>query len=374
MSIYDMSFRDYILAKEKFKSSNQYEKSKKYWLDRIYEIQPDPSLPLSINPGMIKEPEFKRHNYSTLMLHELFEKQAALYPERIAVADRKALISYGYLAKISLKLAYFLRDKDVKPDQLVAIVMEKGWEQVAAVLGILQSGAAFLPIDHEIPNERRIDILQDAKVETVLTQPKLKRNLSHDVALNYECLTLNDLYFKRGVLKSLAPLQTIDNLAYVIYTSGSTGKPKGVMIEHKGAVNRILDINSRFNLTSTDKVLSLSNLNSDLSIYDIFGMLSAGGTIVFPDPKRVNDPSHWIELIKKEEVTVWNTVPILVQMLVESVQEKDELSNTLNLILMSRDRIPPDLPGKVKTIFNQAAVISLGGTTGIIKKRQIKRL
>lgn len=363
MSIYDLSFRDYILAKEKFKSSNQYEKSKKYWLDRIYENQPGPSLPLSINPGTIKEPEFKRHNYSILMLHELFEKQAALYPERIAVADRKALISYGYLAKISLKLAYFLRDKDVKPDQLVAIVMKKGWEQVAAVLGILQSGAAFLPIDPEIPNEILIDILQDAKVETVLTQPKLKRNLSHDVALNYECLTLNDLYFKRGVLKSLAPLQTINNLAYVIYTSGSNGKPKSAMIDHKGAVNRILDINSRFNLTSTDKVLSLSNLNFDLSIYDIFGMLTAGGTIVFPDPKRVEDPSHWIELIKKEEVTVWNTVPMLMQMLVESVQEKDELSNTLNLILMSRDRIPPDLPGKIKTIFNQAAVFCLEDET-----------
>ncbi|TMP01935.1 hypothetical protein CWC11_20500, partial [Pseudoalteromonas sp. S3178] len=90
-----------------------------------------------------------------------------------------------------------------------------------------------------------------------------------------------------------------DDIAYVIFTSGSTGKPKGVTISHEGAVNTILAVNERFAVSSEDNVLALSELSFDLSVYDIFGVLAAGGTIVFPDTSRTKEPSHWCELIAR---------------------------------------------------------------------------
>src|SRR5206468_13068941 len=104
------------------------------------------------------------------------------------------------------------------------------------------------------------------------------------------------------------PVQGPEDLAYVIYTSGSTGLPKGVMIDHRGAVNTILDINQRFAVGPRDRVLALSSLSFDLSVWDLFGTLAAGGTIVVPDATGTRDPAHWADLVGRERITVWNSV------------------------------------------------------------------
>lgn len=130
-------------------------------------------------------------------------------------------------------------------------------------------------------------------------------------------------------------IQKPDDLAYIIYTSGSTGVPKGVMIDHRGAVNTILDINHRFGVSLEDRVLAVSNLNFDLSVYDIFGVLAAGGTIVMPDPEGVRDPAHWHDMMRKESITLWNSAPALMEMLVEYSSGKNEMfPKNLRLVLM----------------------------------------
>src|ERR1700744_454404 len=95
---------------------------------------------------------------------------------------------------------------------------------------------------------------------------------------------------------------------------------QNLMIEHQAVVNTILDLNERFALQPTDKVLSLSNLNFDLSVYDIFGLLLAGGGVVCPDPDRAKDPVHWAQLIAEHRVTVWNTVPMFMLLFVEYLE------------------------------------------------------
>ena len=112
-------------------------------------------------------------------------------------------------------------------------------------------------------------------------------------------------------------MQKQTDLAYVIYTSGSTGTPKGVMIGHRAAVNTLVDINTRFRIGPDDRVIALANLGFDLSVWDIFGTLAAGGTIVFPDAAQIREPGHWLDLVQRERVTVWNTVPAMMKMLIE---------------------------------------------------------
>src|SRR5205085_6605420 len=140
---------------------------------------------------------------------------------------------------------------------------------------------------------------------------------------------------------SLGCLQGPEDLAYVIYTPGSTGLPKGVMIDHRGAANTILDINERFSIAIEDRVLALSSLSFDLSVYDIFGTLAAGGTIVVPDPRGARDPAHWASLLESERVTIWNSVPALMALLTERAEcGAMPLSSSLRLVLLSGDWIP----------------------------------
>lgn len=153
------------------------------------------------------------------------------------------------------------------------------------------------------------------------------------------------------------------DLAYIIYTSGSTGEPKGVMITHGAALNTVEDINKRFKINSKDKVLSISALHFDLSVYDIFGILGAGGTLVLPGEKESRNPQYWAGMIEKEKITIWNSVPQLVEMLVEGVSSlREEIISSLRLILMSGDWIPVELPEKIRRNCN-CEVISLGGAT-----------
>ncbi len=157
--------------------------------------------------------------------------------------------------------------------------MEKGWEQIVAVLGVMQSGAAYLPIDSALPAERLHYLLNDAEVSLVLTQSHLRDTL--DLQDTLHCLTIDSNNLWETPNNNLEPIQSPDDLAYVIYTSGSTGTPKGVMIAHRGAVNAIATTNQHFNVTAGDRVLGLTALHHDMSVYDIFGVLGAGARSFF---------------------------------------------------------------------------------------------
>lgn len=295
-------------------------------------------------------------------LHSLFVSRAKQQPEKTAVVSPDRNLSYSELHEISNQIGNRLIKMGASPNTLIAVVMEKGWEQVAAVMGILASGAAYLPIDPGLPKERLSYLLEHGKAEIVLTQPRLS-NLA-EWSDKIQCLTVDDETFSKENKKSPQVRQKPEDLAYVIFTSGSTGLPKGVVIDHRGAVNTILDINRRFDVTDKDSVLALSSLTFDLSVYDIFGVLAAGGTVVMPKPSDMRDPSKWAERVCDNTVTVWNTVPALMGLLTEYVQNRSDMTlRSLRLIMMSGDWIPPTLPEKIRQITDDPKIISLGGAT-----------
>ncbi|TKC96364.1 non-ribosomal peptide synthetase [Polyangium fumosum] len=307
---------------------------------------------------------------STELLHTLFTSQAEARPTHLAIVSPERRMTYGELDRLVCRIGRRLRKEGAAPGKLVGVVMEKGWEQVAAVLGIVASGAAYLPIDAALPEERRNYLIAHGQVELVLTQSKVNDGLQWPDAVTRLCVDDETTWsgFEDG---PLSPVQVPEDLAYVIYTSGSTGSPKGVVIDHRGAVNTILDINRRFGVGHEDRVLAVSSLSFDLSVYDIFGLLAAGGTIVLPDQERRLDPEHWAELVVREGVTLWNSVPTLMEMLVEHATGRPEATpDRLRLVLMSGDWIPVTLPGRIAALVGDDArearkvqVMSLGGAT-----------
>jgi epothilone synthetase B len=295
------------------------------------------------------------------LLHTLFAKQVEQGPDQRAVVAAGRTLSYAELYGWSNRIAGWLRQWGAGRNRLVAVVMEKGWEQVAGVLGVLQAGAAYLPIDAQLPAERMAYLLRQGEVELALTQSWVEGRVSWPAGIRRLQVDVEVPEAEDG---GVGPLQRPEDLAYVIYTSGSTGQPKGVMIDHRGAVNTLLDINRRFGVGSQDRMLALSELSFDLSVYDIFGVLAAGGTIVLPEAGASRDPSRWMELLRGERVTLWNSVPALAEMLVDHLAGCGQSPLTaLRLVLLSGDWIPVSLPERFKAVAPEAQLISLGGAT-----------
>ena len=299
-------------------------------------------------------------------LHGLFIKQALQHPEAPAVItyDGKT-ICYGSLLVTANRLAGVLLRCGVSANQRIAVIMHKGWEQVVAVLGILISGGAYLPINASFPEKRRNLLLEQGGARIVITQSTIKKELS--LPDDVMCFSVDRIY--EGDYLDEAPVVRNKNsdLAYVLFTSGTTGIPKGVMIEHRNVVNTVYYVNQVLGVKRSDRILAISALNFDLSVYDLFGILGNGGCLVMPNAKQVSDPAHWYSLIGQYGVTLWNSAPALMGMLVDYVESLDlpdqKKFRELRMVWMSGDRIPVPLPERVTNCFPSSRVISLGGPT-----------
>ena len=263
---------------------------------------------------------------------------------------------------MSRSLGHRLKALGVKPNTLVAIVMDKGWEQIAGALGALQAGAAYLPIDANVPEERLRFLLEDGEVKVVFTQSWLDERLHWPPGVTRLCVDLQNSDANHA--GALPRVQTPDDVAYVLYTSGSTGKPKGVMIGHRGLVNCIRETNRTFDVVPNDRALAVTALHHDMSVYDIFGLLAAGGAIVMPDRDGIRSPDHWVELIDRHRVTMWNSVPAFMEMLlVHSVAQRSpcliDCALRFSVVIGSRSA-PLDASGRISATRK---VVSVGGPT-----------
>lgn len=290
---------------------------------------------------------------SALLMHELFAQQAARTPAALAVIAPEGSTRYDELERSARQIATTLRALGAQPNTLIAVRMRKGALQIAAQLGVQMSGAAFLPIDPRLPREAVRKLLALGNVSIVLVHSDDPGEFdAHLTRIAVDTLAKTDL-------AALPSVQSPLDLAYVIFTSGSTGVPKGVMIDHRGAVNTLLDLNERFSVGPGDRVIALSASGFDLSIYDVFGTLAAGGTIVVPEPCQ--DPAHWLACVAQHHVTIWNSVPALMEMLVDQAGQGQLPS--LRLVMLSGDWIPVELPPRIWRLSPNARTISLGGAT-----------
>ncbi|UTV29799.1 amino acid adenylation domain-containing protein [Photobacterium atrarenae] len=294
------------------------------------------------------------------LLQSLWLQNWGAHADKPAIIQDEQVITHGHLARIVAALVEQLNDLQLKSGEPVPVMLSKGPAQIAACLAILIAGGAYVPVSLQQPQKRKDKILTDLNARVVLSE-STELELPSGISVICTDITMS------GDLACLeeSPCQAANELAYIIYTSGSTGMPKGVMITHQAAMNTVLDINARFNITEKDCVLSLSALHFDLSVYDIFGVLGQGGALVLPSEELALDPSHWASLCRQYEVTLWNSVPSLFALFVDyvSLHPNQAAEIPLQTVMMSGDWIPLDLPESAWKLWPELTQYSLGGAT-----------
>jgi amino acid adenylation domain-containing protein len=292
------------------------------------------------------------------LLHEQFVAQAGRRPDALALAwGEDSQVSYGELYLCARKVAGRLAVAGMQPGDLVGVTLPRGRNQVEAVLGVLLAGGAYVPVGIGQPAHRRAVIYGRAGVRIVLTTAALRASDGWPPGL--DVIAIDEA--ATAPPADPAPGQP-DALAYVIYTSGSTGEPKGVEITHRSALNTIDDINDRFGVGESDRILAVSALDFDLSVYDIFGPLRAGGAVVLVGEDDRREGRRWAGLVERWHVTLWNSVPALLDMLLHA-SAGDGLGQSLRLALVSGDWVGLDLPGRLRRQLPGARLVALGGAT-----------
>ncbi len=305
-------------------------------------------------------------------MHQLFEEQVERTPENIAVIDTdgKRSKTYKEINEDANRLAHALREKGIKPNEFVAVVMDRSLEMVIAVMGILKSGGAYVPQEPYLPELRIQKILESLDVTCVMATPSTAEKVKTITAAlpDAEHLFVLDHgleAFSQYPAVNPSPAATSEDVAYVIFTSGSTGTPKGVVETHKPVVNILEWVNKTFDVGPDDKLMFITSLGFDLSVYDIFGILASGGNLRVVPAADIKDPMRLLDIIVSERITFWDSAPAALQQLVPFFSQLRETSftNTLRLVFLSGDWIPVPMPDALRATFQGVRVISLGGAT-----------
>ena len=319
------------------------------------------------------------------LMHQLFEEMVALYPDQIAVTTGTTNLTYYELNQRANALALRIDSVVTETNTLIPVIMDRSPEMIVAVMAVLKAGHAYVPLDHTLPAGRLTKLLQDIAPYCLVTHSAVYDTVAQLVPA---CNLLKRLFVVEETAKQVASMDhplvehllfdeidlNVENLpakvnnealAYIIYTSGSTGIPKGVVVQHKPVINIIQWINRTMDIGLSDKLLFITSMGFDLSVYDIFGTLAAGATIRLSSSEERRSPEKLLQIIAEEDITVWDSAPPVFHQLIQyaEILEKEVTQSRLKVAMLSGDWIPLQLPEKANTLFGGVEVVSLGGAT-----------
>ncbi|KOX11032.1 hypothetical protein ADL05_24330, partial [Nocardiopsis sp. NRRL B-16309] len=316
----------------------------------------------------------------------MVERQAEETPDALALLFEDERWTYREVDEHANQVAHFLRHIGIGRGDHVAILTERRAEMVPALLGVLKAGATYVPLDANAPVKRWHWIIDSLRISCVLTETALARRLStadplphlaHILCLDpetddeelrspYAVHSPNEIADmpRSGLPAQVGP----QDIAYIIFTSGSTGTPKGVTVAHFPAVNLIEWVNTTFSVGPEDRILFVTSLTFDLSVYDVFGVLAAGGSIRIASGRDIQEPANLLAYISGEPITFWDSAPAALMQLVPFLPMDGEgavetVSHSVRLVFMSGDWIPLQSPNIMTAAFPNVEVVGLGGAT-----------
>jgi D-alanine--poly(phosphoribitol) ligase subunit 1 len=318
--------------------------------------------------------EFNRTNRSfpDTTIAALIEAQVQKCPLRTAVIceyDHNFAglpsLTYGQLNEKANQLAHLLRIRGAKPDQVIGIMAERSFAMMIGLLGILKSGAAYLPISPDNPAERIEYLLKNGGVQFLLVHGKTEDKIK----FWGETINLDNLRIYQGPTGNPAPVNEPHDLAYVIYTSGSTGKPKGVMIEHRSVVNRLNWMQNAYPIGERDVILQKTPFFFDVSVWELFWWAFYGAKLCFLVPGGEALPLLIVETVRQHHVTVMHFVPSMLNVFLEYLDGNDARISqmaSVRQVFVSGEALSPSHVRKFNRVLGQktgARLTNLYGPT-----------
>ncbi|MFN8400210.1 MAG: amino acid adenylation domain-containing protein [Anaerolineales bacterium] len=249
-----------------------------------------------------------------LCIHDLFQEQAKRTPKAVAVQFEDTSLTYKELDKRSDELSRILIAQGVKPGVLVGIYVNRSFDMMIGLLGVLKAGGAYLPLDPSFPSERLAFMLADSGASFILTQTNLQENMPENKA---QIIYLNNLGEVPSKKKKNQAAKA-DDLAYVIYTSGSTGKPKGVQIHHQAVVNFLCSMRQNLNINATDALLAVTTLSFDIAVLELLLPLTVGARVIIASSETAADGSLLADALTRFNGTVMQATPASWRSLLEA--------------------------------------------------------
>jgi amino acid adenylation domain-containing protein len=298
-------------------------------------------------------------------LHELFDEQEARDPEATAVEDLTRSWSYRELRVRAERLAL---DLLTLPDGDAAVLMGRSAAVVAAVLGVLKSGRAYVPVDPEFPAGRITRILDVCGARCLITDPAhlaQARELAAERPGTTVLVVDPDAEAPPVVEAPRLPAVAPESVAYTIFTSGSTGTPQGVVLQHAAVVNTLRWVIETLDFGPSDRLLWVTSLCFDLSVFDVFGTLASGGRIRVAQEEELAEPSRLADLLLGGGITVWDSAPAALQRLLPALERRAAraCAPAVRLVMLSGDWIPVTMPERLHGLLPGCHVRALGGAT-----------
>jgi amino acid adenylation domain-containing protein len=309
---------------------------------------------------------------TNVLIHSLFEAEAARHPDAIAVVYGEQSLSYAELNRRANHLAHHLMVLGVQPDERVAICVERGPEMVAGLLAILKAGGAYVPLDPAYPAERLAYMLKDSAPVVLLTQSKIQQAIHFDwLSDTMPIIVLDDQAESERPERESNPVRsdlTAQHLAYVVYTSGSTGVPKGVMSSHQALANRLLWFVHSI-ATPPLVVAQKTSISFVDSVTETLGTLLAGGKLVVFSNDEVKDPARFCAGLQYHHVNLLVVVPSLLKLLVSqapiSQNRQDHALSSIRTLICSGERLTPELARQVSENYPSLRLLNFYGSSEI---------
>ncbi|SFB47227.1 non-ribosomal peptide synthetase, partial [Clostridium frigidicarnis] len=292
-------------------------------------------------------------------IQELFEEQVEKTSNNIAVVFKEEKLTYRELNEKANSLARVLRDKGVKGDSIIGIMVERSLEMIIGIMGILKSGGAYLPIDPNYPKERIEYMLKDSKSKILLSKNVVIENIEFDGETIDLCNI--DLYNKNS--SNLEKINNSNDLAYVIYTSGTTDKPKGVMVEHNNVVRLMFNNKMIFKFDHKDVWTMFHSYCFDFSVWEMYGAILYGGKLIIVPELVTKDFEEYLSLLKREKVTILNQTPTAFYNLMNIETDNEEKHLNLKYIILGGEALNPQMLYKWKQKYNETKIINMYGIT-----------
>jgi amino acid adenylation domain-containing protein/non-ribosomal peptide synthase protein (TIGR01720 family) len=260
-------------------------------------------------------------------IQKLFEEQVGRTPDKVAVVYEDLNLTYKELNERANRLAnYLIQNHKVTPDTLVALCLDRSEHMLIAILGVLKSGGAYVPIDPGYPLDRIEYVFADTKTCVTITNKIYQDRLeSISSAISSKIICIDDDGFQKELAfintSNPSTVTTSNNLAYVIYTSGTTGRPKGVMMGHQGVVNRIVWMNKEYPLHDNDVILNKTDYTFDVSVWELIWANLYGSTTVLAGDKLHKDIFYLAAIIKKRLISIIHFVPSALSAFIEGISE-----------------------------------------------------